>query len=77
MKNWIITLAVSACLFLLDMPLLIRSRKKRDWIVYSAMLTAGIVIVLLAAPQKRIPSPLYFLIWVYGPINHWLSSWFQ
>ncbi|MFB5678015.1 hypothetical protein ACE3NQ_12485 [Paenibacillus terreus] len=77
MKYWILVLAVALCLFLLDLPLLNRTRHKRDWLVYGVILAAGVISTSLAAPQRRTPSLLNFLLWLYGPVNSWLGSWFQ
>lgn len=77
MISRIMILAVAACIFLLNVQALARTRHKRDWVVYGVILAAGIASTWLAAPQMRTPSPLYFLIWAFRPINDWVSSWLQ
>jgi hypothetical protein len=77
MKNGIMIFVAAACIFLLDLPRLTRSRQKRDWFVYGVFLAAGAVIVWLAAPQKRLPSPLNVIIWMFKPVNALVNTWFQ
>jgi hypothetical protein len=56
-----------------DLPGLIRRKEWKETAVYSVLLILATVLSIFAANLWEIPSPLYLIIWIYEPVNHFLA----
>ncbi|WP_408893920.1 hypothetical protein [Paenibacillus taichungensis] len=56
-----------------DLPRLIRRKEWKETAVYSVLLLLATILGVFAANLWEIPSPLYLIIWIYEPVNHFLA----
>lgn len=69
MKGFLTVLLVAACCIAIDLPSLVRSRQFGQLAVFILLWIAGISSTLCIVLNVQVPSPLYFIIWLYTPVN--------
>ncbi|WP_178025429.1 hypothetical protein [uncultured Paenibacillus sp.] len=69
MANMLAVLLVAVCCMALDLPSLVRSRQFGQLAVFVLLWLAGIAATLCTVLKVQVESPLYFIIWLYTPIN--------
>ncbi|MFD3257211.1 hypothetical protein ACE3MQ_01205 [Paenibacillus lentus] len=69
MMNFLAVLLVAGCCIAIDLPSLVRSRQIGQITVFILLWLAGIAATLCTVFKVQIPSPLYFIIWLYTPVN--------
>lgn len=76
MMNLLAILLVAACFIALDLPSLVRSRRIGQLTVFILLWLAGIAATLCSVFKVQVPSPLYFIIWLYTPVNDFFQRMF-
>ena len=74
-----ITLAFIVIVLVIAVPHIWILRRKglyREMVVFSMLMVPGTVLAYMAANLIIIEEPLYFLEWIYRPINNLFSAFF-
>lgn len=71
-----ILLVAAGVVVALEVPRMVRKRYYRDIIVYCALFAVAVWICILSVSREDTPSPLELLVFLYQPINQWITSWF-
>ncbi len=74
MKSLFAVMLVAACFIALDLPSLVRSRRIGQLAVFITLWLAGIASTLCTVLKVPTGSPLSFIIWLYTPVNDFLSG---
>ncbi|AET61015.1 hypothetical protein ACWHAM_23185 [Paenibacillus terrae] len=69
-------LAAAAACVIIDVPLLRRGSRRRDYLVWGLFWITGIGAVICSLYKINVPSPLLLVIMIYKPINNLFTSWF-
>ncbi|GGF84606.1 hypothetical protein GCM10010912_32240 [Paenibacillus albidus] len=59
-----------------ELPRMVRKRYYRDIIVYCILSAAALWVCILSVSREDTPSPLEMLVFLYQPVNQWITSWF-
>jgi hypothetical protein len=72
---WSITFIVliAIILMLIDVPNIVRKKKRKDLFFFLTILIVGAVLNILNVLHINIPSPVSLLHIVYGPISDWIE----
>ena len=67
-------LAAASLIALIEVPTLLKKRKKKELWVFSLLLLLGIGISIAQSLHIHVPSPLDFIAYLYKPISEFLHS---
>jgi hypothetical protein len=72
---WSVTfiILISLILIVIDVPSLVRNKKVKDLLFFFTILILGVVLNIFNVLHINVPSPVYLLRIVFGPVSDWIE----
>ncbi|GGB54020.1 hypothetical protein [Fictibacillus barbaricus] len=62
-------LIISAVIIAIDVPPLVRKKRKKELAIFSSLLLFGTALSIALARGVQIPNPLDFITWIFKPFS--------
>ena len=67
-------LIISAVIIAIDVPPLVRKKRKKELWIFSTLLLFGTVLSIALARGVHIPNPLDFITWIFKPFSELIGK---
>lgn len=70
-------LAVAMVIIMIEVPPLLKQKKKKELWVFSILLLFGVGVSIAEGLQVNIPNPLDGITWIYKPLHDFILSFLK